>query len=175
MKKSKIILSFALGVIIGVLAAAGTYFLTVGEVAWQAYIEEKLVPNVAFIASTLFGLYVMSTPLLSKIKTTIEAFRTATEGVCATAQKDESLAEEMRAIFSDNNVLYEGLCKMRESLEEDRAQMHKDVAKLNTVMQIAFCNTKELVEKGFAAEIAKVLESKEEKKEVSEDEQGTEP
>lgn len=172
MKKRRFLL-FALGVIVGVLAAAGIYFLTVGEVAWQAYVEEKLVPNVVFIASTLFGLYVLCAPYLNKAKAAMADFKAATEGVCATAQKDESLAEEMRAIFSDNTALYEGLCKMRESLEEDRAKMKEDVAKLNTVMQIAFCNTKELVEKGFAAEIAKVLEGEKEKKEVSEDEQGS--
>ncbi|MBE6656260.1 MAG: hypothetical protein E7609_05280 [Ruminococcaceae bacterium] len=174
MKRSKTLMLLALGVVVGVLAAAGVYFLTVGEVAWQEYVEEKLIPNVVFIATTIGALYVASTPVLTKIKAALENFKKATDGVCATAEKDKALTQEMRTIFSDNTVLYDGLCKMKESLEEDRAEMREGLNKINTVVKIAFCNNRELVEKGFAAEIAKVLADKEAKKEVREDEQSTE-
>ena len=45
MKKSKIVVLFILGFVLGALAAVGVYFLTVGEVAWQEYVETKLIPN----------------------------------------------------------------------------------------------------------------------------------
>lgn len=172
MKKNKIFLLFALGVIVGVLASAGLYFLTVGEVAWQQYVEDKLVPNVVFVATTIASLYIACSPLFAKVKAAIEKFGKATDGVCATAKKDEDLMQDLRMICSDNTKLYEGLCQMKDSLEKDRAAMQMEINKLNSAVRIAFCNNRELVEKGIATEIAKLFRTeKTTQKEVSDDEQ----
>ena len=177
MKKRRnmlLVLVLIIGMVIGVLLAAGLYFLTVGDVAWQEYVEEKLVPNVVFITSSLLGIYIMCYPMLAKAKASMRNFEKATDGVCATAEKDKALTQEMKEITLASNELYDGLREMQKNLQDDRRKMHEDFSKLSAVLQIGFCNSKELVEKGYAAEIAKVLKESEEKKEVSDNEQDLE-
>ena len=67
MKKSKIAILFILGFILGVLVAAGVYFLTIGEVAWQEYVETKLIPSVVLALSAISALCVAALPIISKI------------------------------------------------------------------------------------------------------------
>ena len=102
MKKSKIVVLFILGFVLGALAAVGVYFLTVGEVAWQEYVETKLIPNVVLALSAISALCVAALPIISKIQVSVAKFNQATSDVNATVENgkktDEKLAEQDQKI-----------------------------------------------------------------------------
>lgn len=140
MKNSKVkfFLGLLIGLIVGALIACGIYFLTVGEVAWQEYIQEKLAPNVVIVLSSVGTILLAAMPVIGRVSAAVEKFKKATKDVNDTVEnngKNESRIASLEARL--------------DSIETATTNTEK-------IVRIAFCNTNELVKKGYAKEIAKV-------------------
>lgn len=121
-----------------------------GEVAveqrdWQKYIEEKIVPGVILVVTAIGSIYIAIAPILSKVKKASGSFESATKDVNAATNK---------TIDSEKKVA---------GFEKRLARIEKVVTNIEDISRIAFCNTEELVRKGYANEISKVGGNNEEK------------
>ena len=156
MKKSKIVVLFVLGFVLGALAAVGVYFLTVGEVAWQEYVETKLIPNAVLALSAISALCVAALPIISKIQVSVAKFNQATSDVNATVENgkktDEKLAEQDQKI----EAFSERFDRMEEMFNAGIASIKSTVENSEKILRLGFCNIDELVKKGYATEIEKV-------------------
>ena len=142
--KSKFIFWLLLGLAIGVLLACGIYFLTVGEVAWQEYIEQKLAPNAVIVFSSVGTILIAAIPIINKVLQAVDKFKQVTKDV-------------------NDTVANNGKNEARIANLEKRLGTIETVSK-NTekIVRLGFCNTNELVTKGYAAEIEKVGKSNDE-------------
>ena len=136
MKKSKIIVLLLLGFTLGALAAVGVYFLTEGEVAWQEYVETKLIPNAVLALSSVSALCIAALPLVSKIQASVAKFNQATSDVNSTvangkktdtklAEQDEKIEDfserfdQMEKMFTEGFAFDDG--EVRQNYESSRA------------------------------------------------------
>lgn len=134
-----------LGVIIGALVAVGVYFLTVGDVAWQEYVQNDLVPNIVIALTSISAITIAASPIIKKVMVALNNFNTATKDVNDTvtnnSRTEQRVADcEERLTAFDNRL--------------DRIETAAD--NTEKIVRIGFCNTDELVKKGYAKEIAKV-------------------
>ena len=144
MKKFKIFLAILIGFILGALAAVGVYFLTVGEVAWKEYVETKLIPNAVLALTAIGGLATASLPIIAKIQCAVDNFNKVTKDVNETAENGR---------------------KTEGALNEQDRRISEEFA-TKEMCRIGFCNMGELVQSGYASEIAKVEADDEEKTEL---------
>lgn len=143
--KVKFIVGLLVGILAGVLIAIGVYFLTVGEVAWKEYVENSLIPNAVIALTSIGAILVAAIPIVSKVMTAVNAFTAATRDVNNTVAnngKTEEKVAEVEARIARLEGRLDGI----------------EVSTVNTeqIVRLAFCNTDELVKKGYAKEIAKV-------------------
>lgn len=155
MKKKKIIVGVIIGLIIGVLLGVGVaclvYFLTVGKVSWQEYIQNKLIPNAVLVITTLSSIALALVPIINRVVYTLSKFNKATEDVSETVKNNGKNEQEIEMVKSNVEA------------------MKKSITNIEKIVRIGFCNTEEIVRKGFATEIEKVGKSdgKEEKESES--------
>ncbi len=166
MKKTKIFLVLLFGIVIGVGLAISVYFLTVGDVAWKQYLEEKLVPAATATATSLLLIYLGVLPVLKKVVNMTLLFNKATDNVKTTVENGEkanSSLEEFKAELSQQftEAVEAGVAAMKEQ-DERIKHIEKHSSNTEEIVRIAFGNTAELVTKGYAAEIAKVGNKNEE-------------
>ena len=95
MKKLKIFLLCLLMFALGVGAAAGLYYLTVGDVAWEAYLEEQLIPAAVTAGTAAVTLYFAFLPLIKKIKESGLRFDKASADVNATVKSKEDYDKQL--------------------------------------------------------------------------------
>lgn len=103
--------------------------------------------------------------IMPYITANISSILTALLTITVTLGKLKAATTELKASNSENGYLK----KKNKKLEEDIVELKKEVASIkkdtsNTkeMVKIGFCNTSELVENGYAEEIAKVGEHEEE-------------
>lgn len=152
MKVLKFLFVVVLGMVLGAGVCVGVYFLTVGEVAWQQYVEEKLVPNMVFIITAIGALWVTALPVISKVQATILSFNQATKDVNDTV----AIGKESQININTQSRALKDFNSRFDALEE---MMEKTSMRLNNteeILRIGFCNTEELVRNGYASEIQKV-------------------
>ena len=158
--KKKFCLSIFIGMMIGILFSIGVYFLTVGEVAWEQYLEEKLVPAATATISSLLLIYFGVAPVLKKVINTTLLFNKAADNVNATVQNGKEANNSIEQFKQDiakqiNEAVESGVAKMKEQDERiKRIELHS--SNTEAILRIGFGNTEELVKKGYASEIAKV-------------------
>lgn len=143
--KVKFILGLLLGIIIGALIAIGVYFLTVGEVAWKEYVENSLIPNVVIALTSIGTICLAAIPIIKKVRNTIESFKSATKDVNDTVANNGKT--EKKVVELEERIA---------GLEECLDGIETSSKNTEQIVRIAFCNTDELVKKGYAKEIAKV-------------------
>ena len=168
MKKSKVLLCLTLGIIIGVLACLAVYFVTRGDEAWEIYLEEKLIPNAVLAITTLLGLLIGAQPMIKGVSNIISGFALATKRISDTSDKDSTLVEDMREKY---NMLekkldreHTELCELKQTVSKTNDILKASDERIEKMLHIGFCNTDELVKKGYAREIAKVGENNEPEK-----------
>ena len=160
MKKAKFFFTLLLGMVLGVGIAIGVYFLTVGEVAWKQYLEEKLVPSVAAVICALFAVRLGVSPVLKKVVNATLLFNKATDCVNTTVENNKEANNNIERFKKDisktvTEAIATGVKNMQEQNERiKRIEQHSSNAE--EIARIGFGNMEELVNKGFAAEIAKV-------------------
>jgi methyl-accepting chemotaxis protein len=156
MKKPKILLTLIIGIIIGIMASIGVYFLTEGDVAWQEYIEVKVIPNVVLALSTISALCVAVMPLLTKIKLTLTSFDKATQDVNGTAQSGKNATKTVLECKDEIKQLMAEIKETKDEMKQMAVPIQQGIDHLEKITRIGFCNTSELVKNGYAREIAKV-------------------
>ena len=147
---------FIFGFALGVLVAAGVYFLTVGEVAWQEYVETKLIPNVVLALSAISALCVAALPIISKIQVSVAKFNQATSDVNATVENGKKTNEKLAEQDSKIEAFSERFNKMEKLFVDNISSVKTAAENSEKILRIGFCNTDELVRKGYAREIGKV-------------------
>lgn len=149
MKKIKVILTLIIGIALGALSAAGVYFATVGEIAWQEYIETKLMPNAVIVISAIGSLMVAALPIIGRVQNGLDKFNKATSDISDTAESgkltSETLAGYKEMFDSFKNEITDAVLLMQSTVENTEK-----------IVRLGFCNTDELVKKGYATEIQKV-------------------
>lgn len=166
MKKTKFFLGLLFGILLGVGLAIGVYFLTVGEVAWKQYLEEKLVPAATAVVSSLLLIWLGISPVLKKVINATSLFNKATDNVNTTAENGEKANSSLETFKSDlsqkfTEAVEAGVATMKEQDERiKRIEQHS--SNTEEIVRIGFGNTEELVNKGYATEIAKVGANNEE-------------
>lgn len=149
MKIFKTFLLLLLGIVMGISGALGFYYLTVGELAWQAYVEEKLIPNAVFVISSISTIAILCSPFIKKILLAAERFTQATTEVSSTDQNGKQLlrtTEEMMEEFR----------KLRNDVETSMATVKTTTDNIERVVHLGFEHESQLVADGWAKEIAKV-------------------
>jgi uncharacterized membrane protein (DUF485 family) len=159
MKKFKIIICIIGGFCLGVLAAVAVYFCTVGEVAWQEYLETKLVPNAVIVLTSIGTILVAATPLISKIQSTLTRFDKATKDVNDTVETGKSTKNSLE--LQDEKIT--AFANRFDKLEEILSGLENNTQDIEQIVQLGFCNMDELVKKGYAVEIEKVAQDEHEK------------
>lgn len=136
--KARFFIGLLVGVVLGALVACGVYFLTVGDVAWQEYIEEKLAPNIILVLSSIGTILLAATPVIKRVSSAVEKFKKATKDVNDTVENNSK---------NENRIA---------RLEERLGAIETAAKNTEKIVRLGFCNTNELVTKGYANEIAKV-------------------
>ena len=167
--KIKNAIKVILGFLLGAASAVATYFATEGDVAWQVYLEEELIPNAVLAISTVGGLCAAAIPIINRVVATLGKFDRATADIKETTENDRALAasvEEYKAELTASVEEYkseligaiEDMQKMRDEISETVTPLETRLANIGKMLHIAFCNSDELVKKGYAREIAKLDE-----------------
>lgn len=151
MKVFKAFLFILLGLLLGIGGAVGFYLLTMGEIAWQEYLETKLIPNAVIVISAIGSLCVAAIPIISKVRAALDKFDKATNDINETVQTGRRT----------DDALYEQDAKIAE-LKAEMEHIRFTADETKEMLRIGLCNTKELVVNGYAAEIAKVVHQHEE-------------
>lgn len=165
MKITKKIILFVLGFLFGVLGAAGVYFLTAGEVAWQEYFETKLVPNIILAITTAFCIYFGSTPTTNKVNAAVSLFTKATSDVNNTVESGKKTENKLAQQDAKIEVFTERFNELEKIVTDGLKTVKTAAENSEKILRIGFGNTAELVKKGYAAEIAKVGKTNEREKE----------
>lgn len=151
MKVFKAFLFILLGLLLGIGGAVGFYLLTMGEIAWQEYLETKLIPNAVIVISAIGSLCVAAIPIINKVRAALDKFDKATNDINETVQTGRRT----------DDALYEQDAKIAE-LKTEMEHIRLTTDETKEMLRIGLCNTKELVVNGYAAEIAKVVHQHEE-------------
>ena len=138
------------------------------EIDWAAIIKENLSPKIVEALTLVFGTYIASAKSREKMDGAAEEFSRAAKAANTSAQEANraaSLSEEARA---EAKAAQDKLLERVEALEgrflEVSEQLGRQVEKTGTeaekvvkILAAAFCDMEELVAKGTAKEITKVL------------------
>ena len=103
--------------------------------------------------------------IMPYITANISSILTALLTIMVTLGKIKAATAELKASNSENAYLKKKNKKLEEDvayLKEELASVKKTAKNTSKMVKIGFCNTSELVENGFAEEIAKVGENEEE-------------
>ena len=180
--------SFAQG-IVGFFTGFGDY--TVED--WEAFIETSVMPVVVMIVTAVASIYIAISPVLYKVKTASQRFHKASDHVeAATGEVADikKMTAEAAASFEARYQLIEKECN---ELRREVATMLADVSRslaeqyaafraetdgkvedtralaerIESMLVVAFCNDKNLVERGQAHEIARIAQGLADGEEVS--------
>lgn len=156
MRKTRVVLTLVIGIVIGIMASIGVYFLTEGDVAWQEYVEVKVIPNVVLALSTISALCVAVMPLLSKIKLTLTSFDKATQDVNGSAENGKNATKTVLECKDEIKQMMKDFEVAKSQMQEAMIPIQQGVQNLEEIVRIGFCNTSELVKNGYARQISKV-------------------
>ena len=165
MKKLKAFLLILLGIALGILGAVGFYYLFIGETDWQIYVEEKLIPNIIFILTSISGISVLAMPIISRIQASAAKFDKATEDVNTTYQNDKEMLDFLSEYREEMSSMMEEFKALRGDVEGYISPVKQTAENIEKIARIGFGNTAELVRNGYAHEIAKVGKEDEQSKE----------
>ena len=190
MKKGKAFAIFLIGLVLGVLGAAGVYFLTVGQVAWEIYLEEELIPSAVTVISAVGALAVVAIPIINRVSLELNKFGAATNDIRQTvelgkktdgaleaqdkliadaiAAQDEKIADAIAAQDEKIAAFGKDFEDLKRLINERTVPLVSSIENTEKIVRLGFCNLNEVVEKGYAVEIQRVG------KEVGKNEEGKE-
>ena len=144
----------------------------------KAYINGTVIPAAVMVVTALGALYVALVPVFNKIKLVVAKFNSASDEMTATAGESKKTKEQTRETLDKLRGDYEQLHKdydlmcaryetMAQSVSADMTAMKQELSdktarvvelsgKMEKMMVVAFCNNRELMEKGYARRIAQI-------------------
>ena len=152
----KKILLFILGLSMGVLLSIGVYMYTQGDVEWNTYLMEDLIPSAVSALSIVAAFCVAATPVLNKINGTLTTFDNATIKVNKTAADGDTMSAKVDLALEKMEAIAEKVEGYQTNILAAVDKVGATAKNTEEMTRIGFCNQKELVEGGYAAAIAKV-------------------
>lgn len=144
----------------------------------KAYINGTVIPAAVMAVTALGALYVALVPVFNKIKLVVAKFNSASDEITATAGESRKTKEQTKATLDKLRGDYEQLHKdydlmcaryetmaqgvsadmtaMKQELSDKTARVVELSGKMEKMMVVAFCNNRELMEKGYARRIAQI-------------------
>ncbi len=121
---------------------------------WQVYMEDKLWPTVASIGTSIFGIYLMVSPVLSRMNKSTGTLGGAADDF-KSALKELKDANEARAKQEERMALLEA---QNEAYRQAAEAAEKRFGSLCRIFAIAFGSNEEMVKSGAAREMMEVVE-----------------
>lgn len=144
----------------------------------KAYINEKVIPAAILVITSAGTLYAALLPMINKIKRTNRKFEAASGEIKETATESQKTKEDMNTaldkLTSSYNLLLSkydtleaaynamaqkvvgAMSSMAQVLEANTGKMVDASGKMEKMMIVGFCNSRELMEKGYARKIAEI-------------------
>jgi hypothetical protein len=144
----------------------------------KAYINNTVIPAAVMVVTALAALYVALVPVFNKVKETIKKFDKASGEITATAGESEltkkntkaaldKLSGEYTQLLSQNKeletrykaleaVVTSELASMKANVSGEMAAVRGMAGDIEKMLLVGFCNNRELVEKGYAKQIARL-------------------
>ena len=160
--KGKTIIGTIAGFIFGIVVSFGVYYLTAADVAWEEFLNNTLIPTAFIVLTSIGTISVAATPIINRVIKTLEKFNQATKDVNETAENGSLANKDIKA-YGDQ------LEKFTYEISDIVKPLADDVANIKTMCKIGFCNSDELVEKGYAVDIAKLAKEGSENEERREE------
>ena len=142
------------------------YLLQFTPEEWKAVIDERIVPWVTLAVSAIVGIYVAISPILAKIKNTSGIFEEAggrldgaKERIEKAMKKTDEAGGTIQRVQGELLDKYDELKAEFDRVSLGYREMRTSLSNIERIVRIGFCNTEELVHKGFAREIEKVGET----------------
>ena len=159
MKKGKWLLWMLLGLCIGVVACVLVYLFTMGDVDWQTFLKETILPEATIVATSIGSLCLIINPWLKKVTAASNVFSAAKSSIDLTlegnkAQDAKNKAQELKN--RDQEVKNRAVRQQVTAMQADLDQTKKSVENIEKILRIGFGNMEEMVVNGYAHEIAKV-------------------
>ena len=133
----------------------------------DAYINGTVIPAVVMVVATLVTLYVSLAPIFNKGKAVMAKFNKASDDITATAGESEQTKKDTKAELDKLSGEYKQLLEQNKQLETRYAALEAVVTSemaafrsmagdIERMLIVGFCNNRELVEKGYAKQIARL-------------------
>ena len=144
----------------------------------RAYVNGTVIPAAVMVVTALGSLYMALLPILNKWKASNTKFDGASDELKATAADSraarqeaaaaiKSLKEDYLGLREEYHALQDKYIAMAERVEGALSFMQNDVTEtmravdgrneqIERMLIVAFCNNKELMDKGFARKIAQI-------------------
>lgn len=144
----------------------------------KAYINGTVIPAAVMVVTSLCAIYVALAPVFNKVKLVMAKFNSASDEITATAGESRKTKEQTKATLDKLRGDYEQLHKdyelmsaryetmaqgvsadmtaMKQELSDKTARVVELSGKMEKMMVVAFCNNRELMEKGYARRIAQI-------------------
>ena len=138
---------------------------------FKAFINETVIPLTIRALWAAAMIVLACIPLLKKIKVFLDDFGKAKKDMTSTAKESKKTKEEtekgMKRLQEQNDALQQEYKAMAKRVEGALLSMQNDVTKtmravdgrneqIERMLIVAFCNNKELMDKGFARKIAQI-------------------
>lgn len=145
-----------IGLIVTVLVAAalfGLLYLTGGE-AWRTFLDEKLWPTVASVMSSIFGIYLLVSPVISRLSKSAGTMGGAAAEFAAASAALSAVREDNEALQARVQALEEAL----ESAKQEAAAQRKRFGKLCRVFAIGWGADERMVKSGATRKMVEMVE-----------------
>ena len=144
----------------------------------KAYINNTVIPAAVLLLTAVGTLYAALLPMINKIKATNKTFKDASGEIRATASESLKTKQDMNTAMNKLTTCYDQLLfkygtleaaynamaqqvnaamsSMAQVLEANTGKMVDASGKMEKMMIVGFCNSRELMEKGYARKIAEI-------------------
>lgn len=142
------------------------------ETDWGVWFKEKLAPIIACVVSGALTIYIAISPILVKVRKASDKFKEATKDVNKTAKDGDENTAKIEAFVGEVGAKLEKVvdefAKKTTALDERINRIEQSTQNTERIVRIGFGNMEELVKNGYSAEIQKVGQDEEERKETTE-------
>lgn len=125
-------------------------FMFKGVDNFQGYIEEHIIPNVILVFTALGSIYLGLNPTISKVENSCADFNSATASATQSAKTSEQMCDEVSELKDEISTKIDGA-------GVQISDILGYVQRIEQIIKIGFCNSEELVRKGYAKQIYKVI------------------
>lgn len=134
--------------------------------AWQIYMEDKLWPTVASIGTSVFGIYLMVSPVLSRMNKSsgtlggaAKEFAAAIAELKKSNERNSTQEERIATLEAERERWKEQFEAERERQEKALRETEARFAQLCRVFAIGWGADEQMVKSGAAREMMKVVEA----------------